>query len=139
MAFDVPDSPLFQRGIRARREVMGDAFVDRALNNVDDFNRELQRLVTELAWGECWADDTISRRERSILNIGMIAALGRMHEFEGHVRGALRNGITEQELIALLKQVTMYCGFPAGIEAHRVAKKVLDEEKAAQAAQAAGN
>jgi 4-carboxymuconolactone decarboxylase len=85
-------------------------------------------MLNEFAWGAVWSDEDLKPRERSILNLGMIACLGRMHEFEAHFRGALRNGVTEKEISAILRQVAIYCGFPAAVDAHRVAKKVLAEE-----------
>jgi 4-carboxymuconolactone decarboxylase len=111
--------------------VLGDAYVDRALADVDDFNRDFQRLITEGAWGETWGDDTLKPRDRSILVLGMIGALGKMHEFETHFRGAIRNGLTQDELRAVLTQIAIYCGFPAALECFRVARKVLAEVKSA--------
>ena len=83
-------SILYDRGLAKRRQVLGDSYVDRALANVNDFNREFQRLVTEYCWGEVWGEETLSPRERSILTLGMVAALGKMGEFANHVRGAQR-------------------------------------------------
>jgi 4-carboxymuconolactone decarboxylase len=123
------DQARYDRGLKMRRQVLGDAYVDRALADVDDFNRDFQRLITEGAWGETWADETLKPRERSILVLGMIAALGKMHEFETHFRGAIRNGLTPDELRAVLHQVAIYCGFPAALECFRVARKVLAEVK----------
>lgn len=94
-----------EAGLAARREVLGDEYVDRAMKNATDFNKRFQEVVSEYCWGLCWTDETLSRRERSILNLGMIAALGRMEEFELHFRGALRNGLTEAELRAVLMQI----------------------------------
>ena len=84
--------------------------------------------LNEFCWGLTWTDEDLKPRDRSILNLGMIACLGRMHEFEAHFRGALRNGVTEKELSAILRQVAIYCGFPAAVDAHRVAKQVLAAE-----------
>ncbi len=122
------DKAIYDRGMAMRRKVLGDEYVDRAVANTDDFNREFQAQLTEYAWGAVWGDDTLKPRDRSILNLGMIACLGRMHEFEAHFKGALRNGVTKPELAAILRQIAVYCGFPAAVDAHRVAKKVLDEE-----------
>ena len=96
------DKILYDRGLAKRRQVLGDSYVDRALANVNDFNREFQRLVTEYCWGEVWGEDTLSPRERSILTLGMVAALGKMGEFANHVRGAQVNGLTPNELRAVL-------------------------------------
>jgi 4-carboxymuconolactone decarboxylase len=104
---------------------LGDAHVDRSIDNIDDFNRKFHELLTEFAWGAVWADEDLSPRDRSLLNLGMIACLGRMHEFEAHFRGALRNGLTPKELSAVLRHIAIYCGFPAAVECHRVAKQVL--------------
>jgi 4-carboxymuconolactone decarboxylase len=123
------DQARYDRGLKMRRQVLGDAYVDRALGDVDDFNRDFQRLITECAWGESWGDDTLKPRERSILVLGMIGALGKMHEFEIHIRGAIRNGLTPNELRAALTQIAIYCGFPAALECFRVARKVLAEVK----------
>ena len=122
------DQKTYDVGMKMRRKVAGDAYVDKAMANVDDFNRDFQRIVTQYCWGEAWGDDTLPPRERSILNLGMIACLGRRHEFETHFRGALRNGLTHHELGAILRQIAIYCGFPAAVEAHRVAKQVLAAE-----------
>ncbi|MEI9804416.1 MAG: carboxymuconolactone decarboxylase family protein [Pseudolabrys sp.] len=123
------DKAIYDRGMAMRRKVMGDDYVDAAIANTDDFNREFQAQLTEYAWGAVWGDDSLPPRDRSLLNLGMIACLGRMHEFEGHFRGALRNGLTPKELAAILRQIAVYCGFPAAVDCHRVAKKVLAETK----------
>ena len=94
------DKALYDRGMTMRRKVLGDEYVDRAVANTDDFNRQFQELLTTYCWGAVWGDDALKPRERSILNLGMIACLGRMHEFEAHFRGALRNGLTTNELAA---------------------------------------
>ena len=125
------DKQLRDKGLEVRREVLGAEYVDKALAGADDFNRDFQNLVTEYCWGVCWTDQTLSRRERSILNLGMLAALGRMHEFRMHFGGALRNGLTPEELRAVLTQVTIYCGVPAGVEAFRAGREVLQESGAA--------
>ena len=125
------DQARYDRGMAMRRKVMGDEHVDRNLNNVDDFNRDFQRLIVEYGWGETWGDDTLKPRERSILNLGMIACLGKMHEFEAHFRGALRNGLTPNELRAVLTQIAVYCGFPVAIDCFRVARQILNEGKKA--------
>jgi 4-carboxymuconolactone decarboxylase len=122
------DKERYEKGLAVRRQVLGTEYVERALKNVGDFDRQFQNLVTEAAWGECWGDPTLERKERSILNLGMLAALGRMHEFELHFRGALKNGLTQEQLRAVLIQIAVYCGIPAGVECFRVAKKVLEEK-----------
>ena len=122
------DKAIYDRGMAMRRKVLGDEYVDRSMASIDDFNRQFHDLLTEFAWGAVWGDEALKPRDRSILNLGMLAALGRMHEFETHFRGALRNGVTHQELSAILRQIAIYCGFPAAVEAHRVAKQVLAAE-----------
>ncbi|MEA2989595.1 MAG: 4-carboxymuconolactone decarboxylase [Alphaproteobacteria bacterium] len=123
------DRETHDKGMAMRRQVLGDAYVDRALEGVDDFTRDFQRLVTQYGWGETWADPTLTPRERSILNLGMIAALGKMQEFETHTRGALRNGLTPDEIRAVLTQITAYCGMPVGVDCFRVARNVINEAK----------
>src|SRR5271156_10555 len=110
------DQKRYDLGLKMRRKVLGDAYVDRSLANVDDFNRDFQRLLTEYCWGETWGDDTLNPRERSILNLGMIGALGKMEEFATHVRGALNNGLTPPEIRAALTPVMIYCGAPIGVD-----------------------
>ena len=123
------DKDTYDRGLAMRRKVLGDEYVDRALASADDFNRDFQRFVTQYCWGEAWGDDTLTPRERSILNLGMIASLGKMEEFQTHVRGALRNGLTPDEIRAVLTQIAIYCGVPVGVDCFRIAKAVLNEGK----------
>jgi len=123
------DKDTHDRGLAIRRKVLGNEYVDRALKSADDFNRDFQRLVTQYCWGEAWGDETLKPRERSILNLGMIAALGKMHEFETHVRGALANGLTPNEIRAALTQIAVYCGVPVGVDCFRVAREVLKKEQ----------
>ena len=123
------DQALYDAGLAARKEVLGERYVDNAINNADDFNRDFQALVTEYCWGVCWGNDVLSRKQRSLLNLGMLAALGRSHEFELHFKGALRNGCTPEELRETLTQITVYCGVPAGVESFRIARRVLAEWK----------
>ena len=92
------DKALYDKGMAMRRKVLGDEYVDRAVANTDDFNRKFQDLLNEFCWGAVWTDEDLKPRDRSLLNLGMIACLGRMHEFEAHFRGALRNGLTPKEL-----------------------------------------
>jgi len=122
------DQARYERGMTMRRKVLGDDYVDCAIANTDDFNRDFQALLTEFAWGAVWGDETLKPRDRSLLNLGMIACLGRMHEFEAHFRGALRNGLTPAELAANLRQISVYSGFPVAVDCHRVAKQVLAAE-----------
>lgn len=121
------DQALYDAGLAARKEVLGEQYVNNAIDNADDFNRDFQALVTEYCWGVCWGNDVLSRKQRSLLNLGMLAALGRSHEFELHFKGALRNGCTREELRETLTQITIYCGVPAGVESFRIARRVLAE------------
>jgi len=123
------DKETYDRGLSMRRKVLGAEYVDRALNSADDFNRDFQRIVTQYCWGETWGDNTLTPRERSILNLGMIASLGKMEEFQTHVRGALTNGLTPNEIRAVLTQIAIYCGIPVGVDCFRLAKAVLNEAK----------
>jgi 4-carboxymuconolactone decarboxylase len=117
----------FEAGLAARKSVLGAEYVERSLNNTDDFNREFQEMLTEYCWGTCWGDDTLDRKQRSMLNLGMIAAMNRMHEWELHFRGAIGNGLTRVELKAILTQIAVYCGIPVGVECFRIARKVFNE------------
>ena len=121
-------APLHDGGLEARRRVLGDKYVDRALDGLDAFNAEFQQLVTDYCWGRVWTRSTLDDRQRSLINLGMIAALNRSGEFRTHVRGALRNGCTVEEIRDTLLQVAVYCGIPAGVEAFRLARQVFDEE-----------
>ena len=123
------DKKLYDRGLAKRRQVLGDAYVDRALDHLDDFNSDFQRLATEYCWGEVWGDETLSRREHSILTLGMVAAIGKMGEFSNHFRGALTNGLTPNELRAVLTQITIYCGIAIGADCFQVASTILTESK----------
>ena len=122
------DEQLYEKGMKVRRQVLGDAYVDKAAANVDDFNREFQRIVAQYCWGEVWTRSVLTNKQRSLNNLCMIAALNRAAEFELHVRGALRNGCTPEEIRDTLLQVAIYAGIPAGVEAFRIARKVLLEE-----------
>lgn len=121
---------LYTTGMRIRRKVLGDAYVDQAIQNADDFNRDFQQLVTEYCWGATWGREGLSHKQRSLNNLCLLAALNRPHEFEIHFRGALRNGCTEDELRETLTQIAIYAGIPAGVDAFRIARKVLAEVKA---------
>lgn len=123
------DKKLMEKGIETRREVLGDEYVDRAMKNVDDFNKPFQELVSEYCWGVCWTDETLKRRERSILNLGMLAALGKGQEFELHLRAAVTNGLSKEEIRAVLMQIAVYCGIPVGLDCFRIAKRVFGDNK----------
>ncbi len=122
------DKNRFDKGLEMRKQVLGAEYVEKAMRGANDFNREFQELVTEYCWGVCWGSDVLSKKERSILNLGMLAALGRMHEFELHFKGAVRNGLTAEQLKEVLTQIAVYCGIPAGVETFRIGRKVLEEQ-----------
>ena len=110
------DDSRLERGDRVRREVLGDAHVDRSLTQATDFNRVVQEYVTASCWGDIWSRPGLDRRTRSLINLAMLTALNRPHEFAVHVRGALRNGCTEAEIQEVLLQTAAYCGAPAALE-----------------------
>ncbi|MCL1041961.1 4-carboxymuconolactone decarboxylase [Shewanella marisflavi] len=121
------DKAKYDQGLAIRREVMGDSFVDKALSSASDFTQPLQELVTRNAWGEVWAREGLDRRTRSLITIATLAALKASTELKGHVRGALRNGCTVEEIQEVLLHSTVYCGMPAGVEAFRAANEVIAE------------
>lgn len=121
------DRQLWEKGLAARKKTLGAEYVDKSLSTVDDFNSEWQDMLNEFCWGKVWGDDTIPAKTRSMMNLTMLAALGRMHEWELHLNGALNNGVTKDELKAILHQIGIYAGFPAGVECFRIARKVLAE------------
>lgn len=123
----------YQKGLEVRRAVMGDGFVEKALSSATEFTRPLQELVTANCWGEVWARGGLSRQTRSLITIATLAALKAPAELKGHVRGALRNGCTVEEIQEVLLHSTVYCGMPSGIEAFRAAKEVIEEWQAEQA------
>ena len=122
-----PRSEKFERGLKTRRAVLGADYVDRSLEQADDFNWPMQQLTTEWCWDEIWNRPGLDRRSRSILNLGMIAALNRPHEFKLHVRGAINNGLTKDELKEIFLQIGVYCGVPAALDSFRIAKEVFKE------------
>lgn len=124
-------SPRFQKGLKIRREVLGSEHVDRSLQSADDFTGEFQQIVTEWCWGDLWGRPGLDRRTRSIINLAMLAALNRPHEVRLHVRGALNNGLTKEEIKEVLLQVMVYCGVPAALDAMKVAADVFREEREA--------
>ncbi|CAN7440722.1 carboxymuconolactone decarboxylase family protein [Rhizobium sp. LjRoot30] len=120
---------LFEKGLKVRREVLGDAYVDRSLNSVDDLTAPLQKLVTEWCWGEIWNRPGLERKTRSFLNLAMLTALNRPHEIKIHVRGALNNGVTKEEIVEVILQAAIYCGVPAALDCMRVAAEVIREQE----------
>lgn len=121
------DRATFEKGLEIRKSVLGAEFVDNAIRSADEFSRPLQELVTEYCWGAVWGRDGLSKRDRSLINLAMIAALNRPHELKLHVKGAIRNGLTREEIREVLLQVAIYCGIPAGVDSFRVAREALNE------------
>ena len=121
------DIALFDKGLATRRDVLGKEYVDNALANASEYAQEFQEHLTEYCWGAVWGDETLDRKTRSMLNVVMLAALNRMHEWELHFRGAMVNGVSRDELKAILNQIACYCGVPVAVECHRIAKRVFAE------------
>jgi 4-carboxymuconolactone decarboxylase len=118
---------LYDRGMQVRRAVLGDAYVNRSLQGGTEFRQPMQELVTEFCWGAVWSREGLDRKTRSLVNIGMLTALNRSTELAAHIRGAVNNGATKEEIQEVLLQTAVYCGMPAGLESFRVAEKVFDE------------
>jgi 4-carboxymuconolactone decarboxylase len=118
---------LFDKGMAVRREVLGDEYVDRSIAAATDFSMEMQEFVTRYAWGEIWSRDGLTRAERSLINLALLSALNRGQELKAHVRGAINNGVTRDQIKEVLLQVAIYCGAPAALEAFRLAGEVLAE------------
>ena len=117
----------FEKGLKTRRDVLGAEYVDASIRNADDFNRPMQELVTEYCWNEIWNRPGLDRRTRSFLNLAMITALNRPHELKLHVRGAINNGLTKDEIKEVFLQAAIYCGVPAAIDSFRSAREVFKE------------
>lgn len=115
------------RGLAIRREVLGADYVDNAIKSADDFNRPLQELVTEYCWGAVWGRPGLPRKIRSMLNLAMLTALNRPHELKIHVKGALKNGVSKEEISEVLLQAAIYAGVPAAVDAFRTAREALKE------------
>ena len=121
------DKATFDRGLEIRKAVLGAEYVENSFKNADDFNRPMQDLTTEYCWGYVWGREGLPRKTRSMLNLAMISALNRPHELKIHVAGALRNGLTRQEICEIFLQVAIYCGVPAGVDSFRTAREVFAE------------
>jgi len=120
------DQETYDKGMKIRRSVLGDAYVDRATARMDDFTEDFQKILTTYCWGEIWGREGLDRKTRSIINLAMLASLGRNHELAAHVRGAVNNGVSRDEIKEVLLQVGIYCGVPAMVDSFRVAREVLD-------------
>ena len=121
------DRDTFEKGLSIRKDVLGTEFVENSLKSATDFNRPLQELVTEYCWGAVWGRDELPRKIRSMLNLAMISALNRPHELKMHVKGAIRNGVSREEIREVLLQVAIYCGVPAAVDSFRIAKTAFEE------------
>lgn len=119
---------LFEKGLTTRREVLGSEYVDKSIASADAFNRPMQELVTEYCWGEIWNRPGLDRRTRSLLNLGMLTVMNRPHELKLHVRGALTNGVSKEEIAEVFLQAAIYAGVPAAIDSFRVAREVFDAQ-----------
>ncbi len=119
----------YEQGLAVRRAVLGDDHVNASLRSADDFSRPLQELVTENAWGSVWVREGLTRKTRSMITLAMLIALNRPHEITIHLRGALRNGVTKDELRELFLHASAYCGWPAAVDSFRLAKAVFEELK----------
>ena len=126
------NSETYAKGMKVRREMLGDAYVDNAMQNADALTRPFQELAVEYCFGSIWAREQLPRRTSSLVNVGMLVALNKPHELEIHLGMALRNGCTKEELGEVLLQATVYCGMPAGSAAYRIARKVFAEHPAAK-------
>jgi 4-carboxymuconolactone decarboxylase len=129
------DEQRFKQGLEKRKAVLGGDYVEQTLANANDFSRPFQEMMTEYCWGFGWGDETLPAKTRSMLNLTMIAALNRMHEWELHLNGAIKNGVSKDEIQAILHHIAIYCGVPAGVECFRIANRVFaaledDEEQA---------
>ena len=123
------NNDLFKKGLEKRKHTLGDEYVQKTLDGADDFNRPFQEAMTAWCWGFGWGDEVIEPKIRSMMNLAMIGALGKMHEWELHLRGALRNGVSVDEIRAIIHVVAIYCGVPQGVECFRVARSVIDQHR----------
>ena len=121
------ESSLFEKGLKVRKDVLGEDYVNRSIAGADEFTRTMAEWSTEFCWGALWSRPGLDRRSRSILNLGMIAALNRPNELKLHIRGAIQNGLTKDEIKEILLQIACYCGIPAGIDSFRLAREVFKD------------
>ena len=121
------DQKTHDKGLEIRKAVLGEAYVSNALKNVDSFNKPFQELLNEYCWGSVWGREELPRKTRSMLNIAMISILNRQHEFRAHLKGALTNGVTRDEIREILMQVAIYGGMPAAVDSFRIAREVFAE------------
>ena len=121
-----PSTKDFDKGLATRRRVLGDEYVDRALAGATPFTEPLQQYITRNAWGDVWQRPGLDLKTRSLITVAMLTALGKQHELKGHVRGALNNGATPEEIREVLLHASIYCGVPAAVDAFRSAAEVVD-------------
>ena len=122
------DEKMFEKGLAKRKATLGNEYVEGVMENADDFARPFQEAMTAWCWGFGWGDEVIDAKTRSMMNLAMIGALGKMHESELHCRGALKNGVSVEEIRAVVHVIGIYCGVPQAVECFRHARKVLEEE-----------
>ena len=120
------DNDLFEKGLARRKEVLGAEYVEKNLAEADEFTKDFQEAMTAWCWGFGWSDETIDPKTRSMMNLSMIGALGKMHEWELHCKGALKNGVTKQEIKSIIHVIGIYCGVPQALECFRAASNVFD-------------
>jgi 4-carboxymuconolactone decarboxylase len=121
------DQKMHDKGLEIRKSVLGEAYVSNALKSVDDFNRPFQEMLNEYCWGTVWGREELPRKTRSMLNIAMISILNRPHELRAHLKGALTNGVTREEIREILMQVAIYAGMPAAVDSFRIARELFAE------------
>jgi len=121
------DRKIWEKGLEKRKAVLGEEYVEKSLASADEFNRPFQDILNEYCWGNIWGDERIPAKTRSMINLGLIAGLNRMEEWELHLRGAIRNGVSRDELQSILHQIAVYAGMPAGVECFRIARRVFAE------------
>ena len=119
------DKATFEKGLEIRKSVLGAEFVEKSFASADEFNKPFQEFVTEYCWGACWGREVLSKKTRSMLNLAMISSLNRPHELKVHVAGALKNGVTREEIREVFMQVAIYCGVPAAVDSFRIAREVF--------------
>ena len=121
------DKQLLENGLEVRKAVLGKDYVENAMKNADDFNRPFQEFISEYCWGAIWTRPGLPRKTRSMLNLAMLTALNKPHELKLHIKGAINNGVTREEMQEVFMQAAVYCGVPAGVEAFKIAREVFAE------------
>lgn len=129
------ENPTYQAGLAVRKAVLGEEYVNNSLAKADDFTAPLQQYLTEHAWGAVWVRDGLTRKTRSMLNLAMLTALNRPNELKLHIKGAINNGVTREEMREIFLQTAVYCGAPAGLDSFKIAQQVFKEEDEKKAAQ----